>query len=69
MSSLGQGGQANTGEEHKGKRNTLWNVGLQKGIPKTLMDGQPTNKLEILIQEWPAKDGSLKAIPVWGNIR
>ncbi|XP_071436803.1 uncharacterized protein [Pithys albifrons albifrons] len=58
--SPGQGAPTNTGT-HREKRNTLWIAGLQKGIPKSLMDGQPTDKLEILIQEWSAKGVSLKA--------
>ncbi|XP_027528790.1 uncharacterized protein LOC113962193, partial [Neopelma chrysocephalum] len=60
--SSGQGGPTNTGG-YREKKNTLWILGLQKGIPKSLMDGQPTDKLEILIQEWPVKEESLKAVP------
>lgn len=61
--SPGLGRQTNTGEERKEKRNALWIAGLQKGVPRTLMDGQPTNKLELFIQEWPAKEEPLKAVP------
>ncbi|KFQ77179.1 hypothetical protein N337_13015, partial [Phoenicopterus ruber ruber] len=34
------------------KRNLLWAEGVEKGIPRDLMDGMPTVALEKLIQTW-----------------
>lgn len=44
------------------KRNSLWISGLQKGILKTLMDGQPSDKLELLVKGWLTKEGSDEAV-------
>ncbi|KGL80795.1 hypothetical protein N309_06728, partial [Tinamus guttatus] len=42
----------NSGRERPLTRQGLWRLGLQKGIPRDLMDGLPTKKLEQLVQEW-----------------
>lgn len=38
------------------KRQGLWTLGWQKGVPKDLMDGVPTDKLEKLVLEWSEKN-------------
>ncbi|XP_075000612.1 uncharacterized protein LOC142079764 [Calonectris borealis] len=43
------------GRDIPNKRNSLWSKGWQKGIPRDLMDGLPTDKLEKLVSEWPDK--------------
>ncbi|XP_068251410.1 uncharacterized protein [Nyctibius grandis] len=35
------------------RRNTLWSLGQQKGVPRDLMDGLPTDRLEELVSGWP----------------
>ncbi|XP_074669759.1 uncharacterized protein LOC141918811 [Strix aluco] len=42
----------NSGRERPLTRQGLWQLGLQKGIPRDLMDGLPTPKLEQLVQNW-----------------
>ena len=37
------------------KRNLLWAEGIEKGIPRDLMDGMPTMALEKLIRAWKDK--------------
>ncbi|XP_072216209.1 uncharacterized protein [Excalfactoria chinensis] len=37
------------------KRNRLWTLGLQKGIPRDLMNGLSTDRLEMLVTSWPTK--------------
>ncbi|XP_064361548.1 uncharacterized protein LOC112984442 [Dromaius novaehollandiae] len=39
-------------------RQELWKLGLQKSMPRDLMDGLPTKKLGLLIQRWSSQ-GSL----------
>ncbi|XP_074996699.1 LOW QUALITY PROTEIN: uncharacterized protein LOC142078063 [Calonectris borealis] len=41
------------GRDIPNKRSSLWAKGWQKGIPRDLMDGLPTDKLEKLVSEWP----------------
>ncbi|XP_075014577.1 uncharacterized protein LOC142086018 [Calonectris borealis] len=43
------------GRDIPNKRSSLWAKGWQKGIPRDLMDGLPTDKLEKLVSEWPDK--------------
>ncbi|XP_064356403.1 uncharacterized protein LOC135324313 [Dromaius novaehollandiae] len=33
-------------------RQGLWQLGLQKGVPRDLMDGLPAKKLELLVRRW-----------------
>lgn len=60
----GAGWKNNGRGRTQGKKKRPVACGLTKGnqgIRKTLMDGQPTNELEI--QEQPTKEGSFKAVP------
>lgn len=54
---MNHGGRINVTEKHKKRRNSLWILGLQKGITKTLIDGQPTGKLELLVKSWHSREG------------
>ncbi|XP_042644246.1 uncharacterized protein LOC122152922 [Tyto alba] len=42
----------NPGRERPLTRHRLWQLGLQKGIPRDLMDGLSSQKLEQLVQKW-----------------
>ncbi|XP_072216512.1 uncharacterized protein [Excalfactoria chinensis] len=43
-----------TGRRNIGhKRNRLWTLGWQKGVPRDLMNGLPTVRLEKLVNWWP----------------
>ena len=69
---MNHGGRINVSEKHKKRRNSLWILGLQKGITKTLIDGQPTDKLELLVKSWhsgegPEKPTSATAPPLEGS--
>ncbi|XP_040977259.1 uncharacterized protein LOC121232857 [Aquila chrysaetos chrysaetos] len=48
------------GRDIPNKRNILWAWGYQKGIPRGLMDGMPTDKLEKLVTAWPDKSVNRK---------
>ncbi|XP_065592066.1 uncharacterized protein LOC136048350 [Cyrtonyx montezumae] len=37
------------------KRNGLWTLGWKKGIPRNLMDGLTTDRLEMLVTGWPTR--------------
>ncbi|XP_052631079.1 LOW QUALITY PROTEIN: uncharacterized protein LOC128136025, partial [Harpia harpyja] len=47
------------GRDIPNKRNRLWAQGYQKGIPRDLMDGMPTDKLEKLVTGWPDEGNGL----------
>lgn len=51
------------GRERALSRQGLWHLGLQKGIPRDLMDGLPTQKLEKLVQKWSGKKATLGLVP------
>ncbi|XP_074935141.1 uncharacterized protein LOC142050403 [Phalacrocorax aristotelis] len=51
------------GRERPLSRQGLWHLGLQKGIPRDLMDGLPTQKLEKLVQKWSGKKATLGLVP------
>ncbi|XP_074682581.1 uncharacterized protein LOC141924255 [Strix aluco] len=42
----------NSGRERPLTRQGLWQLGLQKGVPRDLMDGLTTKKLEQLVYNW-----------------
>ncbi|XP_029876242.1 uncharacterized protein LOC115343847 [Aquila chrysaetos chrysaetos] len=48
------------GRDIPNKRNILWARGYQKGIPRGLMDGMPTDKLEKFVTAWPDKSVNRK---------
>ncbi|XP_074936484.1 uncharacterized protein LOC142051195 [Phalacrocorax aristotelis] len=50
------------GRERPLSRQGLWHLGLQKGIPRDLMDGLPTPKLEKLVQKWSGKKATLGVV-------
>ncbi|XP_068265467.1 uncharacterized protein [Nyctibius grandis] len=42
-----------SGRNIPNRRNTSWSLGQQKGVPRDLMDGLPTGRLEELFSGWP----------------
>ena len=48
------------GRDIPNKRNRLCTQGHQKGIPRDLMVGMPTDKLEKLVTGWPNKSANRK---------
>ncbi|XP_075302410.1 LOW QUALITY PROTEIN: uncharacterized protein LOC142365467 [Opisthocomus hoazin] len=44
------------GKEKPLNRQRIWQLGLQKGIPRDLMDGLPTKKLGQLVQRWSGRE-------------
>ncbi|XP_065586477.1 uncharacterized protein LOC136054465 [Cyrtonyx montezumae] len=45
------------------KRNSFWMLGRQKGIPRELMDGLPTDRLEKLVNGWPKQKSERSDTP------
>ncbi|XP_010560005.1 PREDICTED: uncharacterized protein LOC104828198 [Haliaeetus leucocephalus] len=46
----------NTKKPYGGQRNLLWAEGIEKGIPRDVMDGLPTSVLEKLVLGWKDKN-------------
>jgi len=44
------------------KRNGLWTLGWKKGIPRNVMDGLTTDRLEMLVSGWLTKFGESEAL-------
>ncbi|XP_074710990.1 uncharacterized protein LOC141937301 [Strix uralensis] len=63
----GQGSESprghNSGRERPLTRQALWQLGLQKGIPRDLMGGLPTQKLEQLVQKWSGQRVTFRPTP------
>ncbi|XP_074769749.1 uncharacterized protein LOC141963913 [Athene noctua] len=53
----------NPGKDRSLTRLGLWQLGLQKGIPRKLMDGLTTQKLEQLVEGWPEQKVTSKPTP------
>lgn len=53
-------------EDHRWRAN-LWIEGLQKRIPKELMDKKPTKVLEVLVPNWKGSGQNQRVAPTAGS--